>query len=144
MTAIGELARLLTRDDVTIVVETRRLTPAPVACPLLAIGNQVLLGRRADGGLETGLAAQNAILPLPTDQWMGKRRSALSISPRTGNVVIATTGKPAIVAQARAAAPRDGVVRLGGLGATAMNGCITRLTVWRNAVDANQLVDLVS
>jgi endoglucanase len=143
VTAIGELAHLLGHDDMTVVIETRRLTAAPVARPFLTIGGRLLLGRRPDGGLETGHSTDGSMLPVPPGQWMGKRRSALSISQRTGNVVIATTARPGVVVQA-GAAPRDGVVRIGGLGATAMNGCVTRLTVWRAAVDLTQLVELVS
>ncbi|MEW5962381.1 MAG: glycoside hydrolase family 5 protein [Pseudomonadota bacterium] len=143
VTLAGAAAHLVAADRATVLIETRRLAPAPVLRPLLATSATVLLGATGEGALATGLG----------DGWQGtrneaaatmvKRRYAIAIDRRAGRAMLAATGAEAAEMNVREE-EANGRWRIGGFGADALDGHVTRIALFAEALDAAALAAAVA
>lgn len=139
---------LLQSGETTLLVETRSLTPFPTALPILSLGDTLLLERSAEGALSTEIGRGGGTGRRPLWVWSRRHRSAIAISRRGRTATIATTGEPA---QAVSLAERDvsdaalaAPLRLGAFDARALNGSVTRLVAFAEALEPEALADLVA
>ena len=137
------IARRLAAGPVTLLIETRGLSTAPVSLPVLSCGAVLILGRSARGGLESHLGQPVEGGEGALEGWQGKRRWAVAIDPTSGEVHLAASSlAPTTVALADRRL--DGAWMLGGLGSRRMNGCLTRLAVIDEALAPQALSELVA
>ena len=143
ITCQGPLAAALRGEEFTIAIETRGITEVPVALPLLSIGKHTLLGRRADGGLESAIGGSAVTAPVPLSSWKHRQRSVLSISRSHSTAIIAGRGSTAVMFSGSPPSI-NGLFRLGGGGAdgTSLNGIVVRITVLRTALGLEAARDL--
>lgn len=143
VTLVGAAARLVAADRVTVLIETRRLAPAPVRRPLLASSTTVLLGVEGDGALSTALGGPHHGAGGGAAAQSLKRRYALALDRRAGRALLAATGAETLTVSFDVAAAA-GPWRIGGFGDDALDGHITRIAIFAEALDEQSLAAVVA
>lgn len=145
-TISGRFAEAMRGGAFTVMIETRNVTVGPDERPLLSVGDKLLLGRTADGGVRTELGGGLATGRRDLRYWQHRQRSAISVSNL--DVGVATTGLSAVSTSLTEATNMLATLRLGavarGDNEIALNGCVTRIVAYNRAMDLEQLSALVS
>lgn len=136
-------ARLAAADRVTVLIETRRLGPAPVRRPLLASSSPLLPAVGGGGALATALGGGLSGTGDAAAARMAKRRYAIALDRSVGRALLAATGAETLTV-AFDAAESNGPWRIGGFGDEALDGYITRVALFAEALDASSLAAVVA
>ena len=132
---VGAPARTMATLEGTLMIETR----AGPGTILLA-GGKLLLSVRWDnagnGQLECSMSRRAVTAPIAWSRWQERRRCLLSISKRSGRIVLATTGAAPVVVDGALPAI-EGPFVLGN------DGIVTRMATFTAALSAAQAGELV-
>jgi hypothetical protein len=124
--AHGSLLALLRRPAFTLVLQVRALPAEPRGCVLVSADDGVLLWRSEDGALECPLDANLRTAVQSLGNWRAKRRVAIAVDRAAGRVAVGVTGANAV--EAEAVLPAIAQAAIGGSGAAALDGYVTRVT----------------
>jgi endoglucanase len=143
VTLAGEAARLVGAEQVTVLIETRSLAPTPVLRPILASASTLLIGVGGDGALASGLGGGRQGSGDVRASGGAKSRYAIALDRRAGKAVVAATGAEVLSVSADPGAS-EGPWRVGGFGEHALDGHVTRIALFGEALDAAALAVLVA